>query len=324
MRAGGVRGQPVLLAEPAHRAPDPRPALDPAHAFHDQVGRRHAQHDDFARGQVALLELEGAFVPLEHAVDDLLHLLGDAVHEVLGPDGAALHEQGALALARLDRAHRLLERAIGDEPLAQEHLAQAIVGIGGGGEDEPAFAEVEGLGDLSPRDCAGGPSSSRCSSGRSTAGSGNSSRVPRGPGWLTRGARDGAGPRARHGSRTPSDCSRRRWSTGPRARPRRDAPARPHHAVPGHGARTARGRARAAPSPPPAPRAALPRAARPVRRWRRGRGGSRARPRTRVRRTAWKHPILARARAPLGPVREPSGRRSGLRTGRRRRRRSTA
>jgi hypothetical protein len=89
--------------------------------------------------------VELAFVPLEHGVDDLPHLELHALPEVLRGEGAHLHQHLALPLALgdgLDRGFVFLDR---DLALAEQDLAQAVVGQVRRSEHDAAVLQVERL-----------------------------------------------------------------------------------------------------------------------------------------------------------------------------------
>ena len=72
-------------------------------------------------------------------IDDLLGLVDDRPHQLLRAQDAPLHEDGAEPLAGSHRGARVRELAQGDDGPPHEQRPQAVIGIGGSGEDELAL-----------------------------------------------------------------------------------------------------------------------------------------------------------------------------------------
>src|SRR4029078_7547540 len=146
------RGQPALEVgrplvarlQPAAAAVDPGPGLDAAHALQDDVGGADLERDALV-DLPALRDAVGALRPLEGAVDRVLRLLHDDLDQVRRREHPLLHQDGAQPLARHHGLAGVHVLAQGDAALAQQQLAHAVVGVGGGGEDE-----VAGLHDHAP------------------------------------------------------------------------------------------------------------------------------------------------------------------------------
>ena len=119
--------------------------VHPPHPHQDQLGDVEVDGDALLLGQGGLFEVEGALVPLEDAVDDLLHLELHALPEVLGRQRPHLHEGLALPLALVDGPDRGLVLLDRDLAVADEDLAQAVVREVARGEYDTPVHEVDAL-----------------------------------------------------------------------------------------------------------------------------------------------------------------------------------
>jgi hypothetical protein len=141
----GVRhslGLPLHLERDLHGGkdrPDALPLVDPPDPLQDHRGDRGLEGDEDVLREVALLELEGPPRPEEEVVDRLFRLGLQGLAQVLLAEDAVRHEDGADEAPLLLLGEQGLEELLlGDEPEADQELAERLPGIvGPGGEDEP-------------------------------------------------------------------------------------------------------------------------------------------------------------------------------------------
>ena len=99
---------------------------------------------DTGVAEIPVDEDERPLVPVEEGVEDLQGLVLDAPPEVFGGDGAHLHEELAVAGLGGDAALGLLVLREGDLAVAEEELAEGVLGGVGVGEHDLAFFPVDG------------------------------------------------------------------------------------------------------------------------------------------------------------------------------------